>query len=89
MFWSLYTDKDHCIVTETFDTNLNLVVIQWVRDQKKSHINISLSIHPTKTLSELYHWSQLVIASFVNTKKIKNKNTCTCVLIFPIQFFFL
>ena len=33
------TDKDHSIVTETFDTNLNLVVIRLVRERKKSHVD--------------------------------------------------
>ena len=32
------TDEGHCIVTETFDTNLNLVVIRLVRERNKSHI---------------------------------------------------
>ena len=34
------TDEGHCIVTETFDTNLNLLVIQLVREWKKSHMDI-------------------------------------------------
>ena len=34
------TDEGHCIVTETFDTNLNLVVIRLVRERKKSHNSI-------------------------------------------------
>ena len=35
-----YTDEGHCIVTEMFDTNLNLVVIQLVRERKKSYMDI-------------------------------------------------
>ena len=30
----------HCIVTETFDTNLNLIVVRLVWEQKKSHMDI-------------------------------------------------
>ena len=37
LYYLYCTDEGHRIVTETFDTNLNLVVIRLVRERNKSH----------------------------------------------------
>ena len=57
------TDEGHCIVTETFDTNLNLVVIRLVRERNKSHMDIPNHTGLYKKKKDCVHsFAQLIMA---------------------------